>query len=135
MPETEQKVSVDSLHKAFQKISAGLDPVKLSRIEKEMRKIVPTENSEVIAMPGYIDEDNRLSISLYISEVQEVSNLKFDDIIEKLLKKISIDKLDILNKCVLRLESKGTKYDIDATEIRYSDSVNSYNTELYIFKA
>ncbi len=134
---TENQVNVYNLIESFRKIHAGLDPEFLGPVEEQMSIIMPLPESEVVTMPGFNDEENKMSITFFVSKPKdaEVSKThKFMDTITSLLMKTDTDKLLRVNSCLKKKKKKGEKYQINGTIADYSDDLGDYTFYLFIYK-
>ncbi len=134
--ETKTVTSIDSLHKAFIKIHEGLETEFVSRIEQEMIQLVPSENSSVFLKAGYSENENTLSLNVYVSNPQsEVKEIHFSDIIYQWLIKADVENLPLIQKYILLMEAKkGDSYEIDAIPAIYNDQLKEYYLRFVVSK-
>ena len=133
----EKEINLDMILRGFEKINAGFKEEYLTAIENGMSWIMPLTDSKVVTMPGYDEEENKISIVFFVSKpkIQEkLKELKFMEVITALLIKSDFDKLRRVWSCINRLEKKGTKYRINGTEPEYDDSLGDYVFYLFISK-
>ncbi len=130
-------VNVASLIEAFKKIHAGLDEKFLIPVEEQLSIIMPLPDSEVVTMSGYGEDENKMSVSFFVSKPEDAKTSiehKFMDTIIALLLKTDTDKLIRLNNCINDVERFGDKYEINGTITEYSDELKVYSFYLFISK-
>jgi len=136
------QVDVYKIAKAFEKISKGFKGKHLDELniitEQEFSKLVPSENSEVYIASGYTPDDNRLSISVYVTNPKKNPNkeeLRFEKFMFELLIRADISKLPTLVKCLdmMQLEESDS-YFIDGIPAFFDKSLNEYYIHFIIVK-
>ncbi len=136
--QTANPVSIDAINKAFRKIYAGMDKTLVPELENEIHQLVPSENSEVYMVAGFNDEDNRISVSVYVSnpiDKSEVKDIHFDEIFFRWLLKANILKLSDVMECINYMERKGTdRYEIGFISASYNKKLEEYYFHFSIIK-
>ncbi len=133
---TKTITSIDSLHKAFIKIYQGLGVEFVSRIEQEMIQLVPSEDSSVFLKAGYSENENTLSLNVYVSNPQkDPKEIHFSEIIYQWLIKADVENLPLIQKYILLMEAKkGDSYDIDAIPAIYTEQLKEYYLRFVVSK-
>ena len=135
--EKKSNINVATILQSFAKIHAGLQEKYLSVVEKEISRIMPLPESEVVTMAGYGEEENEMSMTFFVSKLQDAeisTEHKFMDTITALLMKTDIEKLVHVHDCLRLLEKKGAKYQIDATKAKHNKRLGDYVFYLFISK-
>ena len=126
---TTVKTSVHSLNKAFTKIYKGLEPEYVTRMEEEMLKIVPSDESEVFLKAGYDEEENTCTFNVYVSKPKktEIDNLHFDDIVFQWLLMADVEQLPSWLSCINYMErAEGDLYEIDGIPTHYNEDLGDF---------
>lgn len=101
---TTKIISIHRLTNFFKKIYLGLNQEQLKELEKELLKIYPSENSEVLFSTDYSEEDNSVGVSIYVSNPisqNDVTKLEFPILISQYLSRADITLH--LNRCQHRV--------------------------------
>jgi hypothetical protein len=130
--------SISNLINTYSRIYAQFDKENVSVIEAEMRKIVPSDESEVSIMAGANFTDNQIAVNLFISKprpTEQTQNLNFVEILQQCILKAEVSKLKTMYDCADFLENScGNYYFIDAIAVRYNDELDKYSFDFFIFK-
>ena len=134
----EKLVSVHKLAKSFQKIYAGLNEQQLEALDKELMKIYPSEESEVLFGSDYGEGENSMGISIYVTQPLMEENLKkisFDKLVFEYLVRADVSKLNQVSECLSLMEIKADDhYEIDFIPVHYTKAINKYDIHLRITK-
>jgi len=134
----ENNININSVLVAFDKICSGLNPQRVSVMEKELQKMVPSAESEVLIKTGYSDNDNTLSINLFVNKVLSVDKLDVTDlnkILRKMILKADISELSNVKLCIDMMErKKGDVYVIDGIPAFYDDESDDFYIHITITK-
>lgn len=139
MEQKQPFVSIHKLAKIFEKIYAGLDTYQIGELEKELLKMYPSEESEVLFSAGYTEDTNSVGISVYVSNPLTGDNLQkvnFDKLIFEYLIRADISKLPQVLGCLERMERKGGKSDeVDFIPVFYTKDINKHDIHFRIIKS
>ena len=131
-------VSIHKLTKAFEKIYAGLDEEQLMELDKELSKIYPSEDSEVLLASDYGEEENSVGISIYVSKplvADQLQSISFDKLVLEYLLRADLSNLIQVSECLQLMESRGENhYDIDFIPVFYTKEIDKYDIHLRISK-
>lgn len=131
-------ISIHKITKSFQKIYAGLNTQQLEELDKELMKMYPSENSEVLFCSDYGEEENSIGISIYVSAPKTNDNLQkisFDKLVFEYLIRADLSKLMQVSDCLKLMESKGTsQYEIDFVPVFYTKEIDKYDIHFRIVK-
>lgn len=130
-------ISIQKLAKSFEKIYHGLDKNQLEELDKETKKIYPSEESEVFLSTDYSEEENSVGVSIYVSKPLSQNNLpkiNFDKLMLEYLLRTDIRKLPVLFECIERMEQKGkNQYKIDFIPVFYTKELDKHDIHFRIF--
>jgi len=137
--ETQSKtVNIQALNNAFAKIAKYMDKYQLSVLETELRKMVPSANSEVLLTGGCNITDNTISLHLFVTNPiprDRTQTFDFLSIIYESIIRTEIEKLCQVYSAIELIEKNGIdNYELDFTELDYDDEINEYYTHLTISK-
>ena len=131
-------VNIKKIATVFEKIHKGIVQFQLDELDKELIKIYPTNESEILLSADYSEDDNSVGISIYVSKPQtseNTENIPFDKIMFEYLIRCDIEKLTNFAECVELMErAKGDKYDIDFIPVFYTKEIDKYDLHLRITK-
>ncbi len=133
-----QIVNIKKTAKAFDKIYKGIEKHQLDELDKELVKIYPTDESEVLISTDYDEEENSVGVSIYVSKPQTSENeqiITFDKLMFEYLIYADIAKLTHVWECIKLMErKKGDKYDLDFIPVFYNDDLGDYYIHCRITK-
>lgn len=131
-------LNIKKLSKAFDKIYRGIDKQQLDELDKELIKIYPTDDSEVLLSTDYDEEENSVGVSIYISKPETDKNLQkisFGELMFQYLIYADLNKIDDVWECIELMERKqGDKYDVDFIPVFYNDDLGDFYIHLRITK-
>lgn len=123
-------ININSLIKKFEKIYKGLNKEQLTELDKELSKIYPSEQSEVLIAADYDNDENSMGLDIFISQplsTTTVKNINFDKLMQEYLIRADINKLTNVVKCLELMENKGkNNYEIDFIPVFYNDDLKNY---------
>lgn len=138
MEEGKPLVSIHKIAKSFQKICAGLQKQQLEELDKELIKIYPSEDSEVLLQADYEEEENSIGLSIYVSHPlknDDLEKLSFDQLVFEYLIRADISKLTQVSSCLNLMENQGdNNYDIDFVPVFYTKEIHRHDIHLRISK-
>lgn len=138
MEESKPIISVHKIIQFFSKAATKLDEQQLKALDEELKKIYPTEKSEVSLTSSYSEEDNSIGISIFLSHpIQEepVVALSFNQLMSEYLIRADIAKLPQVFDCINLLEKKeGQQYTVDFIPVFYTEAINKHDIHLRISK-
>jgi hypothetical protein len=138
METTTELSQSEQIMQIFRKVAPLLNKTHFAQFEAELRKLVPTENSEVMIKAGYVVEDKSATFHIFVSEVlptEKVSNWHFDQIIPIWLAKVDEEGRNRMHKCITFMEStEGTKYAISGTLAEFRKHMNDHYIHFMIKK-
>lgn len=138
MEESKPIISVHKIIQFFSKAAIKLDEQQLKALDEELKKIYPTEKSEVSLTSSYSEEDNSIGISIFLSHpIQEepVVTLSFNQLMSEYLIRADIAKLPQVFDCINLLEKKeGQQYTVDFIPVFYTEAINKHDIHLRISK-
>jgi len=131
-----EAITTKQLVHIFDKIYANLNKEHLAVFEKEMQKLIPSDNSEIFLPTGADYNDNSINLGVYLSNpVLNTDYLPFNRIAEKWFQCANFNQLQILGECVIRMEMNGEDiYDLDFTQIHFNDKLGTFSTNIKIIK-
>jgi len=137
--ETQPKtVNIQALNNAFAKIAKYMNKYQLSVLETELRKMVPSANSEVFMAGGSNITDNLLDLNIFVTNplpVSETQSYNFTKIISECIIRADMAKLFFVMESIKDVEAKGIdSYELDFTELSYNTKKNEYYTHIVITK-
>lgn len=131
------QISIKKLALAFEKIYKGIQQYQLDELDKEIIKIYPSTESEVLLSADYEEEENSIGMSIYVSKPQteNIEKKTFDKIMFEYLIHADIEKLVNFAECIELMERKqGTNYDIDFIPVFYTQEIGKYDLHIRITK-
>jgi len=137
--ETQPKtVNIQALNNAFAKIAKYMDKYQLSVLETELRKMVPSANSEVFMAGGCDFTDNYITLNIFVTNplpTQETNNYDFLKIIKEYIIRADLEKLFHILQSIELIEKNGIdSYELDFTQLSYDINLNQYYTHIVISK-
>ena len=131
-------VNIKKLARAFDKIYKGIAQNQLDELNKELLKIHPTDDSEVLLFADYDEEENSMGLSIYVSNPdtdEELEALSFDKLMFEYLLLADITKLSNVWECIELMErSEGEDYDMDFIPVFYTKEIDKYDLHIRITK-
>jgi len=131
-------LNIKNLALAFEKIFKGIEKLQLDELDKELIKIYPSNNSQVLLSTDYDDDENSVGLSIYVSNPTSENNLQkieFDKLMFQYLIYADITKLNDIWECIQLMERKdGDKYDLDFIPVFYNDQLGDYYIHCRITK-
>ncbi len=130
MVQVANPISIHKIKKAFEKIYAGMDKTLVPELENEIHQLVPSDTSEVYMVAGYDEQDNRIGVSVYVSNPlnkADIKDMHFDEIFYQWLLKANITKLPDVMECIDYMERKGTdRYEIGFINVSYNKGLGDH---------
>ena len=131
-------VSMKKIMDVFAKIHKGLNKEQLNELDKELLKIYPSEQSEVLVSTDYSEENNSVGVSIYVSEPKTnttIQKLPFNQLMSELLQSTDIDKLKNIWKCLELMErTDRNDYEVDFIPVFYTKEINQFDIHFRIIK-
>lgn len=131
-------VSVHQLAKIFKKIYAGLDTYQLGELDKELVKMYPSDESEILFTLGYSEDTNSVGVSIYVSKpllAEKVEKMSFDKLMFEYLVRADISKLHQVFRCLEYMERKeGDAYEVDFIPVFYTKAIDKHDIHFRIIK-
>jgi len=140
MENTSASVNVYELGKLFTIIYNSINKKQLAKAYPELRKLVPSETSEVFMSGGCCVDDNIMTFSVYISnpkKEEEVGEIQFDKLIFDWLMRndtIKVKHVDNAVRAIVLNDQIAEKYNIEFTPVRYNDELGDYVFHFVIYK-
>ena len=135
---TTKLISIHKLTKFFKKIYTGSNPEQLKELEKELMKMYPSEESEVLLSTDYSEDENSVGVSIYVSNPipqVEATKMDFPALMFQYLSHADTRKLPSVFECLERMEKTGTDcYELDFIPVFYTDEINKYDIHFRIFR-
>lgn len=131
-------ISIHKLAKAFEKIYKGLNQFQLGELDKELIKMYPSDESEVLFMTGYDEETNSIGVSLYISSPStetKIEKIDFDKLMFAYLVRADLTKMSQVFECLKLMERKsGEEYEVDFIPVHYTETIDKHSINFRIIK-
>lgn len=138
MEKTKDIVNIKKLELAFNKIYQGIEKYQSDELNKELVKMYPTDDSEVMLSAGYDEEENSMGIGIYVSKPKtdkEPDIIPFNQLMFEYLLRTDIEDLGNIMECIDLMERKsGNKYDVDFIPVFYNDELDNYYIHYRITK-
>ncbi len=130
MNTNQNTVSIHKLARSFEKIYKGLDKHQISEMDKELIKMYPSKESEVLLSTDYGEEENSMGVSIYVSKPlakEKLEPISFDKLMFENLIRADISKLTNVSECIELMERKGSNtYEIDFIPVFYNEELKDY---------
>ncbi|MCP5501129.1 MAG: hypothetical protein H7A25_14575 [Leptospiraceae bacterium] len=138
MENTNKIISLQKLAQIFTKVYRGLNPEQLLKLEEELLKLYPSEESEVLVSADYSEEKNSVGLSIYVSKPfpqENIQKLEWDRLMLEYLLRADVRRLPVVYECLERMERKASeKYELDFIPVFYNDELGDYYIHIRIFK-
>jgi hypothetical protein len=135
---TTKIISIHKLTKVFKKVYLGANQEQLKELEKELMKVYPSEESEVLFSTDYSEEDNSVGISIYVSNpvpATETTKLELPVLMSQYLNYADVRKLPSVFECLERMEQQGKDiYELDFIPVFYNEDLDDHYIHIRFFK-
>lgn len=123
-------INIKKLTDTFTNISQGIEKHQLDEFYKEIIKIYPSYDSEVLISTDYDEEENSVGFSIYVSKPKadiKQSEINFSNFMSECLLLSDVNKLANIWNCLELMEQKqGDKYDLDFIPVFYNNELGDY---------
>ncbi|MCB1159080.1 MAG: hypothetical protein H7A25_20045 [Leptospiraceae bacterium] len=129
-------ISLQKLAQIFTKVCRGFKSEQLSKLEEELLKLYPSEESEVLVSADYSEEKNSVGLSIYVSKPlsqENLSKLEWDRLMLEYLLRADVRKLPPVYECLERMERKTPeKYELDFIPVFYTEEIDKHDIHFRI---
>jgi len=140
MENTTTSVNVYELGKLFTTIYNSINKKQLAKAYPELRKLVPSETSEVFMSGGCCVDDNIMTFTVYVSnpkKEEEVGEIQFDKLVLDWLMRndtIKVKHVDNAVRAIVLNEQIAEKYNIEFMPVFYHEQLGDYVFHFVIYK-
>jgi len=140
MENTTTSVNVYELGKLFTTIYNSINKKQLAKAYPELRKLVPSETSEVFMSGGCCVDDNIMTFTVYVSnpkKEEEVGEIQFDKLVLDWLMRndtIKVKHVDNAVRAIVLNEQIAEKYNIEFMPVFYNENLKEYYFHFVIYK-
>ena len=121
----------------FDKLYSLLDKTRIPRLNEELVKLVPTQNSKVFMSTDMIYEPASIGFTVLVSNPASnvsVETIDFTEVFKMWAKKNIKKRVQNVNICLTELTmAVSDKWDIDFVEVYYDESSTYYALHFRIF--
>jgi hypothetical protein len=138
MKTTTELLQSEQIMQIFRKVAPLLNKTHFAQFEAELRKLVPTENSEVMIKAGYSLDKRSASIHVFINEVlpaEKVVDWHFEQIIPLWIERTDEKGRSLMLECLAAMDScQGRRYEISGSLADFRTHLNEYYIHFMIKK-
>jgi hypothetical protein len=128
--------SLDSILRQIKAIIAQSDPERIEKITRLVQGISPAQNARVSIRAGSNDEDERVTITFFVTETAKNPSMNSLEVLfHELLSKASTDSLKRIGQVLDDLSTyQATAYEWKAWPAEYNALSKSFSSYFFIYK-